>query len=295
MEFGSTSIQRQQTPWWNEIFTPALSSDRSCLSSPISQSSPLDHTSYSCMARFSQLLKHQALSPPWHTHCKLCCNQGPAASLLAQQPVSSTMKGREAKMHTLLRLQQWKHFPPPPKILRILAPSRTCTGALPGRTPPLEFCTSFSGPPTSLRPSFLFDFNLQPQLSQGTSQVVQCSGLCLPRQGVWIQSLDGELRSRVPQGQKKAQNIKKKWDHNNFNKDFKNDPHQRTLKNIFLTSPGFRAGQGALSSLKWQGNIVPGTYSNPYPYSDVVLGEKQSCVLPYKRPIHMLLRFRHIP
>ena len=128
--------------------------------------------------------------------------KAPAASLLDQQPVSSTMKGREAKMHTLLQLQQWKHFPPPSKILRILAHSRTCTGALPGRTPPLEFCTSFLGPPISLWPSFLFDFNLQRQLSQGTSQVVQCLGLCLPRQGVRIQSLDGELRSHVPQGQK---------------------------------------------------------------------------------------------
>lgn len=39
------------------------------------------HTSYSCMDRFSQLLKHQSLSSslssPWHTYSKLCCNQGP--------------------------------------------------------------------------------------------------------------------------------------------------------------------------------------------------------------------------
>ena len=48
-------------------------------------------------------------------------------------------------------------------------------------------------------------------------------------QGVWVQSLVGELRSHRPRGQKK-QNIKQKQYCNKFNEDFKNGPHQKNLK-----------------------------------------------------------------
>lgn len=162
MEFGSISIQRQQTPWWNEIFTPTLSSDRSCLSSPVPHSPPLITPLIPAWTGFLSSLNISlclllCLLLGTHT-LSFAVTKAPAASLLAQQPVNSTMKDREAKMHTLPQLQQRKHFPPPSKILRILTPSRTCTRALPGGMPPLEFCTSFLGPPISLWPSFLFDF-----------------------------------------------------------------------------------------------------------------------------------------
>ena len=54
----------------------------------------------------------------------------------------------------------------------------------------------------------------------GTSLGVQLLRLCLPMQGVWVQSLVRELRSHMPPGQKK-QNIKQKQNCNKFNKDFK--------------------------------------------------------------------------
>ena len=40
---------------------------------------------------------------------------------------------------------------------------------------------------------------------------------------VWL--LVGELRSHMPQSQKKDQNIKEKQDYNEFDEDFKNGPH----------------------------------------------------------------------
>ena len=47
-------------------------------------------------------------------------------------------------------------------------------------------------------------------------------------QGVWVQSPVGELRSHMPQGQKKKQNLKKQQKQycNKLNKDLKNAPHQ---------------------------------------------------------------------
>ena len=60
----------------------------------------------------------------------------------------------------------------------------------------------------------------------GTSLVVQWLRLNLPMQGVWVQSLVGELRSHTPHGQK-TKNIKQKQYCNNFNKDFKNGPHAK--------------------------------------------------------------------
>ena len=54
--------------------------------------------------------------------------------------------------------------------------------------------------------------------------------------GVWVQSLAKELRSHILHSQKKKnkkkkQNIKQKQYCNKFNKDFKNDPHQKKKKN----------------------------------------------------------------
>ena len=62
----------------------------------------------------------------------------------------------------------------------------------------------------------------------GTSLAVQWLRLCLPMQGVQVQSLVGELRSPMPRGQKN-QNIKQKQYCNKFNKDFKNGPHQKKI------------------------------------------------------------------
>jgi len=50
-------------------------------------------------------------------------------------------------------------------------------------------------------------------------------------QGVWVQSLVGELRSPMPPSQKN-QNIKQKQYCNTFNKDFKNGPHQKKKSNL---------------------------------------------------------------
>ena len=53
--------------------------------------------------------------------------------------------------------------------------------------------------------------------------------------GVWVQSLAKELRSHILHSQEKKkkthQNIKQKQYCNKFNKDFKNDPHQKKKKN----------------------------------------------------------------
>ena len=62
----------------------------------------------------------------------------------------------------------------------------------------------------------------------GTSLVVQWLRLYFPRQGVWVRSLIGELRSHMLQGQK-INTVKQKQSYNKFNKDFKNGPHQKYL------------------------------------------------------------------
>ena len=51
--------------------------------------------------------------------------------------------------------------------------------------------------------------------------------LCLPMQGLWVQSLVEELRSHMPHNK----NTKHKAEAycNKFNKDFKNGPHQKKL------------------------------------------------------------------
>ena len=60
----------------------------------------------------------------------------------------------------------------------------------------------------------------------GTSLVVQWLRLCFPLQRVRIWSLVRELRTHMPHGQQ-PQNIKQKQYCNKFNKDFKNDLHQK--------------------------------------------------------------------
>ena len=63
--------------------------------------------------------------------------------------------------------------------------------------------------------------SLDKQALIGTSLAVQWLRLCLPMQGVRVQSLVGELRSHRPRGQKN-QNIKKQKQYcDKFNKDFK--------------------------------------------------------------------------
>ena len=47
-------------------------------------------------------------------------------------------------------------------------------------------------------------------------------------QGLWVQSLVGEIRSHMPFGKKKD-NIKQKQYHNKFNEDLKNGSHQKNL------------------------------------------------------------------
>ena len=60
------------------------------------------------------------------------------------------------------------------------------------------------------------------KVSQGTSPVVQWLRLCLPMQGVWVQSLVGELRFHMPDV-RKNQGIKQKQYCNKFNEDLKNN------------------------------------------------------------------------
>ena len=62
-----------------------------------------------------------------------------------------------------------------------------------------------------------------------TSLEVRWLAFHLPKQGVWVPSLVGELRSHMPHGQKK-QNIKQKQYCNKFNKDFKIVPYRKSLK-----------------------------------------------------------------
>ena len=60
----------------------------------------------------------------------------------------------------------------------------------------------------------------------GTSLVLQWLRLCLPVQGVQVQSLVREQRSHVPRSQK-IETLKEKQKQycNKFNKDFKNGPY----------------------------------------------------------------------
>ena len=58
-----------------------------------------------------------------------------------------------------------------------------------------------------------------------TSLVVQWLKLCLPMQGVPVQSLVKGLRYHMPHRAEKKQNIKKRQYCSKFNKDFKNGPH----------------------------------------------------------------------
>ena len=67
------------------------------------------------------------------------------------------------------------------------------------------------------------------KLGLETFLVVQWLSLCLPMQGVQIQSLVGELRSHMPHGQN-TKNIKQKQNCNKFNEDFKNGLHPKKLK-----------------------------------------------------------------
>ena len=88
--------------------------------------------------------------------------------------------------------------------------------------------SKFYGVLSCLIPIFFFSCTVALKInSLGTSLVVQW--LRLPMQGVWVRSLVGELGSHMPRGQKN-QNIKQKQCCNTFNKDFKNGPHQKSLK-----------------------------------------------------------------
>ena len=61
--------------------------------------------------------------------------------------------------------------------------------------------------------------------------MVQRLRLHLLMHGVWVRFLVGEMRPHMPQGQTKIPKTKQKQYYNKFNKDFKNDPHQKK-KNI---------------------------------------------------------------
>ena len=76
------------------------------------------------------------------------------------------------------------------------------------------------------RPIIMKGMNHLIKDTPGTSLAVQWLRLCLPVQGVWVQSLVGELRSHMPHSQK-YQSIEQKQYCNKFNKDFKNGPHQK--------------------------------------------------------------------
>ena len=72
------------------------------------------------------------------------------------------------------------------------------------------------------------DFLILKKIIEGTSLAVQWLRLHLPLQGVWVQSLVGELR--FPRtSQPKNQNIRQKQYCNKFNKDFKNGPIQSNI------------------------------------------------------------------
>ena len=57
---------------------------------------------------------------------------------------------------------------------------------------------------------FLFFFLVYKKPTTGTSLAAQWLRLCLPLQGLWVQSLFGQQRSHVPRGQKS-----KTWNRNN--------------------------------------------------------------------------------
>ena len=67
-----------------------------------------------------------------------------------------------------------------------------------------------------------------------TSLVGQWLRLCLPMQGVWVQSLVGELRSHVSCGQKNLK-INKQYC-NKFNKYFKNTKKKKNYKLVMLAN-----------------------------------------------------------
>lgn len=64
--------------------------------------------------------------------------------------------------------------------------------------------------------------------SKGTSPVVHWLIVSLPNQGVWVQSLLGELRSYIPCGHKSK--TQKRRDIVTNPIDFKNDQHKKSLK-----------------------------------------------------------------
>ena len=67
--------------------------------------------------------------------------------------------------------------------------------------------------------------------TRGTSLAVWWLRICLPVQGVQVQSLVRELRFPHASQPKYPQNIKQKQYSSQFSKDFiKNGPHQKTLK-----------------------------------------------------------------
>ena len=80
----------------------------------------------------------------------------------------------------------------------------------------------------------------------GTALVIQWLSLHLPVKGTWVQSLEEEQRSHMPQGQKN-QNIKQKQYCNKVNKDFKNGPHLKILKR---KKKGFSTAMFSWSSLQ---------------------------------------------
>ena len=61
-------------------------------------------------------------------------------------------------------------------------------------------------------------------LRRGFSLVVQWLRFCLLMQGVWVQSLVGELRFHMPRGPPENKTKQKQY-FNTFNKDFKNGPY----------------------------------------------------------------------
>ena len=81
------------------------------------------------------------------------------------------------------------------------------------------------------------------------SWAIQWLRLCLSMQGVQFRYLVREPRSHMPCGQK-TKNIKQKQYCNKFNKDFKNCPHQKSLKkNLKENWLDLLAVQGTLKSL----------------------------------------------
>lgn len=73
MDFGFIFILGQQTPWWNEISTPTLRSEPSCLSNSISLTSSFSHcapvTLAGSFSSFSAQLKWGFLGDPEKAPC----------------------------------------------------------------------------------------------------------------------------------------------------------------------------------------------------------------------------------